>query len=72
MADLTACHGFLHIRCNATCLRKDTERLVPDIKSKLTNRCWRLVFYNDLISAVVMKHNTFSNVSIILKVAKLF
>ena len=79
MADLTVLYdkrtadlGFPHIKCNTTRLREDVERLIPDIKSVRINRGWSLVFDDDLSKAVQeMKNNTSTDVSIILKAARI-
>ena len=79
MADLTALYdkriaalGFPHIKINATRLRQDIERLIPDITSVWRNHCWSLVYDDDLSTAVAhMEDNTSTDVSVILKTAKI-
>ena len=79
MSDLTALYderiadlGFPNIKCNTTRLRKDIERLIPDIRSVQINRVWSVVFDDDLSKAVAnMKNNTSTDVSIIFKAAKI-
>ena len=78
ISDLTAIYdkridtlGFPPIKCNTTRLREDAVCLIPDIKSVQKNRCWSLGFDNDLSKAVVnLKANTSTDVSVILKAAK--
>ncbi len=64
--------GFPYIKCNTTRLREDIERMIPDIKAVKINRCWSLVFDDDLSKAIVdMKDNTSSEVSTLHKAAKI-
>lgn len=79
MADLTSLYddrlvvlGFPEVKCNTTRLRQEIERIIPDIRAVQVNRCWSLVFDNDLSKAVGdMKDNISSEVSILHKAAKI-
>ncbi len=64
--------GFPDIKCNTTRLREDIERMIPDIKAVKMNRCWSLVFDDDLSQAIGdMKDNISTEVSTIHKAAKI-
>ena len=64
--------GFPCIKYNTTRLREDIERMIPDIKAVKNNRCWSLVFDDDLSKAIVdMKDNTSTEVFTLHKAAKI-
>ena len=79
MGDLTALYEkhivglvFSHIKCNTTRLRENIEHLIPDIKPVRNKLGWSIIFEDGLSKALPdMKDNTCTDVSIILKAAKI-
>lgn len=67
-------NGMVHgvSKCHTTRLRKDIERLIPDVKAVQQNNSWSIVFDEDLSKAVCqMMNNVSENVNVLHKAAKI-